>query len=93
MNKSFSLMAVAIVSVAMSVFVSPSYAQSPASDGAYCRSMIDAYKANGNARGFVSVGNETAVAIAQCEEGDSAAAIPVFEQRLRDAGIALSAHG
>ena len=47
--------------------------------------MIQAYKADGNAVGFVSVGNATAVAIAQCQESDAASVILVLEQELQDA--------
>jgi hypothetical protein len=44
----------------------------------------------GTVRGL-PVGNATAVAIAQCQEGNPGPAIPVLEQQLRDRDIALPA--
>ena len=45
-------------------------------------------KGTGTVRGL-PVGNATAVAIAQCQEGDSESAIPVLEQQMRDRKINL----
>jgi hypothetical protein len=42
----------------------------------------------GTVRGL-PVGNATAVAIAQCQEGDAESAIPVLEQQMRDRKINL----
>jgi len=39
------------------------------------------------------VGNATAVAIAQCQEGDARPAIPVLEQQLRDRDINVPTRG
>ncbi len=47
-----------------------------------------AVKGTGTVRGL-PVGNATAVAIAQCDEGDPGPAIPVLQQQLRDRGIAV----
>ena len=66
-------------------------AQSPMSDAAYCKSLVRAYSLGGNARGSLPVGNDTAVAIAQCQEGNPEPAIPVLEQKLRDSHIAIPA--
>jgi len=68
-----------------------SNAQPTTSDTAYCRSLINAYAKGGNAKGSLPVGNATAVAIGQCQEGNPGPAIPVLEQRLRDRNIALPA--
>jgi hypothetical protein len=55
------------------------------SDQAYCQSFVKVLRqeALGMVRGL-PVGNATAVAIAQCEEGEPGPAIPVLEQQLRD---------
>jgi hypothetical protein len=68
-----------------------SNAQSPMSDQAYCHSLVKTLRdvALGHGRGGLSVGNATAVAIAQCEEGDPGPAIPVLEQQLRDRDITV----
>jgi hypothetical protein len=47
-----------------------------------------AVKGTGTVRGL-PVGNATAVAIAQCDEGDPGPAIPVLQQQLRDRDIAV----
>jgi hypothetical protein len=66
--------------------------QRPATnDAAYCRSLVKAYSMGGNARGSLPVGNATAVAIGQCQEGNPGPAIPVLEQKLRDNNIAVPA--
>jgi hypothetical protein len=46
----------------------------------------------GTVRGL-PVGNATAVAIAQCQEGDAESAIPVLEQQMRDRLITLPSRG
>jgi len=68
-----------------------SNAQPTTSDTAYRRSLINAYAKGGNAKGSLPVGNATAVAIGQCQEGNPGPAIPVLEQRLRDRNIAVPA--
>lgn len=92
MNRSITLCAAAIGSlVAGAGIAASSYAQPATSDAAYCRSLIDAYAHGGNARGSLPVGNATAVAIGQCQEGNPGPAIPVLEQKLRDRNIAVPA--
>ncbi len=92
MNKSTSLLAAAIVSLVVGLgFVTSSNAQSPMSEQAYCQSLVKALReGTGTVRGL-PVGNATAVAIAQCQEGEPGPAIPVLEQQLRDRDIAVPA--
>ena len=92
MNKSISPFAAAIASLVASTCVATSSnAQPPTSDAAYCQSLVKAYSMGGNARGSLPVGNATAVAIAQCREGDPERAIPVLERKLRDNNIVVPA--
>ena len=88
MNKSTSLLAAAIVSLVVGLgFVTSSNAQSPMSEHAYCQSLVKALReGTGTVRGL-PVGNATAVAIAQCQEGEPGPAIPVLEEKLREADI------
>jgi hypothetical protein len=91
MNKSSSLFAAVIASLVAGVCLATgSNAQSPMSDQAYCQSLVKVLRqeALGMVRGL-PVGNATAVAIAQCEEGNPGPAIPVLEQQLRDRDVAL----
>jgi len=95
MTKSTSLLAAAIASLVIGVgFATGSNAQSPApvpvSDEAYCQAMLKELRGYGwgTVRGL-PVGNATAVAIAQCQEGDAESAIPVLEQQMRDRKINL----
>jgi hypothetical protein len=97
-NKSTSVLAAAIVSLVIGLgAATSSNAQSPAqssmSDQAYCHSLVKVLKeGTGTVRGL-PVGNATAVAIGQCEEGNPGPAIPVLEQQLRDRDIAVPARG
>jgi hypothetical protein len=94
MNKSTSLFAAAIASLIAGLCIATSSnAQSPMSDAAYCQSLVKAYSMGGNARGSLPVANDTAVAIAQCQEGNPGPAIPVLEQKLRDSDIPVPARG
>ena len=90
MSKSIPLVAAAIVSLVVGLGAATSgNAQSPLSDQAYCHSLVKVLKeGTGTVRGL-PVGNATAVAIAQCQEGDSESAIPVLEQQMRDRKIDL----
>jgi hypothetical protein len=92
MIKSTSLLAAAIVSLVVGLgLATGSNAQSPMSDQDYCHSLVKALKeGTGTVRGL-PVGNATAVAIGQCEEGNPGPAIPVLEQQLRDRDIAVPA--
>ena len=71
-------------------FAASGNAQSPMSDQAYCRLLFEKLTIGtdrGLKYGRSEVGNATAVAIAQCQEGEPGPAIPVLEQKLRDADI------
>jgi hypothetical protein len=90
MTKSTSLFAAAIVSLVVGLgFATTSNAQSPMSDQAYCKSLVNALReyGTGTGRGGLPVGSATAVAVAQCDEGNPGPAIPVLEQQLRDRDI------
>jgi hypothetical protein len=91
MTKSTSLVAAAIVSLVVGLgFATSSNAQTPTSDEAYCQALLKELRDYGwgTVRGL-PVGNATAVAIAQCQEGDPESAIPVLEQQMRDRKINL----
>jgi len=95
MNKFTSLSAAAIASLVVGLgFATASNAQmpvqSPMSDQAYCHLLVDKYTI-GLKFGRSEVGNATAVAIAQCLEGDAKPAIPVLLQKLHDADIPVPA--
>jgi hypothetical protein len=61
-----------------------SNAQSATSDSDYCRLVVKTLSMGGDARGSRMVDTDTPVAIAQCQEGNRAPAIPVLEKKLRD---------
>jgi hypothetical protein len=95
MNKLISLGAAAVAALAVSVgFAATSNAQSPVSspmtDQQYCHALADKYM-GGFKFGRPQVGNATAVAIAQCLEGNAKPAIPVLLQKLHDADIPVPA--
>jgi hypothetical protein len=90
MSKSATFVIATVASlIAGACIATSSNAQSTMSDEAYCQSLVRAYSMGHGERGFSPVGNETAVAIAQCQEGDPQSAIPVLEQKLRDGDITL----
>ena len=95
MNKSTSLLAAAMVSLVVGLgFATSSNAQSPMSDQDYCRLLVDKYMIGsdqGLKYGRSEVGNATAVAIAQCQEGNPGPAIPVLKEKLREADIPVPA--
>ena len=88
MTKFTSLVAATITALVVGLgFATSSNAQShPMSDQQYCRRLVDKYTI-GLKFGRSEVGNATAVAIAQCLEGDAKPAIPVLVQKLHDADI------
>ena len=94
MRKSTSLLAAAVASLVVGLgFATGSNAQAFAplsSDEAYCQTMLKELREHGwgTVRGL-PVGNATAVAIAQCQEGDPESSIPVLEQQMRDRKINL----
>jgi len=91
MTKSNSLLAAAMIaSIAGLGFATSSNAQSPMSDQNYCRLLVEKLTIGtdrGLKYGRSEVGNATAVAIAQCQEGNPGPAIPVLQEKLRDADI------
>jgi len=95
MNKSTSLLAAAMVSLVVGLgFATSGNAQSPMSDQDYCRLLVDKYMIGsdqGLKYGRSEVGNATAVAIAQCQEGNPGPAIPVLKEKLREADIPVPA--
>ena len=97
MTKSTSLVAAAIVSLVVGLGVATSSnAQSPMSDQDYCHLLVEKYTVGKDGElkfGRSEVGNATAVAIAQCQEGNPGPAIPVLEQKLRDADIPVPTRG
>ena len=97
MNKSASLLAATIVSLVVGLgYATGSNAQSPMSDQDYCRLLVDKYMIGSNEGlkyGRSEVGNATAVAIAQCQEGNPGPAIPVLQQKLREADIPVPTRG
>jgi hypothetical protein len=97
MTKPTSLLAAAIVASIVGLgFATSSNAQSPMSDQAYCRLLVEKITI-GSDRGLKygrsEVGNATAVAIAQCQEGEPGPAIPVLQEKLRDAQIPVPTRG
>jgi len=93
MNKLTSLGAAALTALVVGVgFAATSNAQSPMTDQQYCHQLADKYTL-GFKYGRSEVGNATAVAIAQCLEGDAKPAIPVLVQKLHDEGIAVPVRG
>jgi hypothetical protein len=95
MNKPTSLLAAAMVSFVVGLgFATGSNAQSPMSDQDYCRLLVEKYTIGsdqGLKYGRSEVGNATAVAIAQCQEGNPGPAIPVLKEKLREADIPVPA--
>ncbi len=94
MKKATTLLAGTIVSLAAGLGIATdSNAQSAApssmSDQAYCQALYKALReySTGTARGGLPVGVATAVAIAQCQEGNPKPTIPVLEQQLHDRRI------
>ena len=72
----------------------PAMAQS--ADEAYCGTLVQLYyryviKINSQCPNTGSLDGN--VAVAQCRAGDTAAGIPVLEQKLRNNGISLPARG
>jgi len=102
MKKLTSLSAAAVTALVVGLgFATTSNAQtpmsSPMSDQEYCHLLAATYSGgyyDGIFKyGRSDVGNATAVAIAQCLEGDAQPAIPVLVQKLHDEGIPVPARG
>ena len=81
---------------ALIAFSLPLAAAAQGDDAAYCNALITDYY-----RYVVKVGSHSPntggvdgqVAVAQCRAGNTAAGIPVLEQKLRGQGVALPARG
>lgn len=87
MNKLTSLGAAALAALVVAGgFATASNAQSAMTDQQYCHLLADKYT-GGFKFGRSEVDNATAVAIAQCLQGDAKPAIPVLMQKLHDADI------
>jgi hypothetical protein len=98
MNKSTSLLAATIVSLVVGLgFATGSNAQSPTrppmSDQDYCQSLVKAFHESIGTLREPPVGVATAVALAQCQEGEPGPAIPVLEQQLRDRDVTVPPRG
>jgi hypothetical protein len=71
----------------------------PAGDVAYCRALSDIYvRYIGHDWQYgnytrLSANNDAQVAVAQCERGDAAAAIPILERELRNSRFTLPPRG
>lgn len=91
-NKYTSLLAAAVGSLVIGLgFATAGNAQSPpANEQEYCQLLLKELRDHGwgTVRGL-PVGNATAVAIAQCQEGNPGPAIPVLEEQMRDRKIPL----
>ncbi len=74
----------------------PFAASAQADDQAYCSALIQQYQ-----RYVIKIGSHSPntgsldgnVAVEQCRAGNTAAGIPVLEQKLRGAGVTLPARG
>ena len=91
MRKTATLLAAAIIPLVAGMGIAAdSNAEPTMSDQAYCKALVQTLRNVdlGSVRGL-PVGNATAVAIAQCDEGDTGPAIPVLEQQLRERDTAL----
>lgn len=86
---------ITIRSLAMLLAVSLPVSAVAQPDAAYCNALIQQYY-----RYVVKVGShpntgstDGQVAVEQCRAGNTAAGIPVLEQKLRNQGVALPARG
>jgi hypothetical protein len=85
MSRSHTLFIAAIAPLIAGMCIAMgSNAQSTTSDSDYCHLLAKTLSMGGDARGSRMVDTDTAVAIAQCQEGNPAPAIPVLERKLRD---------
>jgi hypothetical protein len=73
----------------------PAAAAAQSADAAYCEALIQQYNRyvikTGSYPNTGSVDGQ--VAVAQCRAGNTAAGIPVLEQKLRNQGVALPGRG
>jgi hypothetical protein len=73
------------------VLVLPFTAVAQSDDAKYCHALSEAYRHGTSRKIYPPV--EVPVAMAKCEEGDTAAGIPILEKALRDAKINLPPRG
>ena len=90
---------VLVVAIGVALPIAASAQPGPLSDQAYCSALSQKYVR------YVGYGTETSrhyqrstplagqVAVTQCQRGETAAAIPVLERELTNAGIALPGRG
>ncbi len=89
-------MAIMLLSGAMPV---ASSAQTPNGDLAYCRALSTVYiryighNWQYGDRQMLQANNDAQIALAKCEQGDTAGAIPVLERELIKNGFTLPARG
>jgi len=89
----------AAVAIGLALPVAASAQQATASDRAYCAALSDkyvryvGYGPNTSAKYQRSAPLPGQVAVTQCQRGETAAAIPVLERELTNAGIALPGRG
>ena len=83
--------------VAAAVFLAPAMVCAQAGDAAYCKALSEKYEtylanmSTGRSPQPDSVGGR--VAMEQCKAGNTVAAIPIVEQKLRNARIDLPPRG
>jgi hypothetical protein len=78
--------------------VAQAQAPSPPGDLAYCAKLSNLYlryvgRSEWSDRTGVTPDVDGGVAVAKCREGDAAAAIPILERKLTDAGFTLPPRG
>jgi hypothetical protein len=98
MNRHTSILITAVASLVVGLGVATAGdAQSPArppmSDQDYCQSLVKAFHESIGTLHEPPVGVATAVALAQCQEGEPGPAIPVLEQQLRDRDVTVPPRG
>jgi len=90
-------MAIRMVCLAAALAVLSVAAQAQGNDASYCRALAEKYETYVNnmtsGRSPQQDSVDGRVALEQCKKGDSAAAIPVLEKKLRNAKIDLPPHG
>jgi hypothetical protein len=98
MNKHSSILIASVASLVVSLALATagnaqSPARSPMNDQDYCQSLVKAFHESVGTLREPPVGVATAVAIAQCQEGEPGPAIPVLEQQLRDRDVTVPPRG
>ena len=87
---------IACIALGLALALPQGAAQAQSADAAYCQALTDKYTtyvADRGARRPMTVNVGVAAAIAKCDEGNTAAGIPVLEKALTNAGVALPSHG